>query len=134
MGVLRNLVCLIWSVALVPALPLLGVNTLHEFVPKSIQCVEKWPKVKYRTIYSTVSFALTYAIPLAIMCLLYVKIAIALNKVVREGGNREGFTNQKKKDKVLRMLLALVIAYATCFLPNHVIVLWDEYGDGRSNR
>jgi hypothetical protein len=134
MGVLRNLVCLIWSVALVPALPLLGVNTLHEPVPKSIQCMEKWPKVKYQTIYSTVSFALTYAIPLTIMCLLYVKIAIALNKVVREGGNREGFTNQKKKDKVLRMLLALVIAYATCFLPNHVIVLWVEYGDGGSNR
>ena len=129
MSVLRYLVCLIWSVALVIALPLLGVNTLHTLSQTSIHCVEKWPKPKYRRIYSTVSFALTYAIPLAIMCLLYIKIAIALNKVVKDGGNREGFTNQKKKDKVLRMLLALVIAYASCFLPNHVIVLWSEYGE-----
>ncbi|XP_028396973.1 neuropeptide FF receptor 2-like isoform X2 [Dendronephthya gigantea] len=132
MSVLRYIVCLIWSVALVPALPLLGANTIVEFSPTLIYCVEKWPDVKYRTIYNTVSFALTYAIPLAIMCLLYIKIAIALNKVVREGGNREGFTNQKKKDKVLRMLLALVIAYAVCFLPVNIMILWSEYGD--SNR
>ena len=134
MSVLRYIVCLIWSVALVPALPLLGVNTLQTFSPTEIHCVEKWPKLQHRTIYSTVTFALTYAIPLGIMCLLYIKIAIALNKVVKEGANREGFTNQKKKDKVLRMLLALVIAYATCFLPNHVIQLWGEYGDAGNNR
>lgn len=134
MSVLRYLVCLIWSVALVLALPLLGVNKLHEFSPTSIHCVEIWPKPEYRTIYSTVSFALTYAVPLTIMSVLYIKIAIALNKVVKDGGNREGFTNQEKKDKVLRMLLALVIAYATCFLPNHILFLWGEYGDGVSNR
>ena len=99
MSVLRYLVCLIWSVALVIALPLLGVNTLDKLSQTSIHCVEKWPKPKYQRIYSTVSFALTYAIPLAIMCLLYIKIAIALNKVVKDGGNREGFTNQKIKIK-----------------------------------
>ena len=131
-SVLRYLVALIWSVALVPAFPLLGVNKLTEKSP--IYCEENWPKPQYRTVYNTVSFALTYVIPLGIMSLLYIKIAIALNKVVKEGGNREGFTNQKKKDKVLRMLLALVIAYATCFLPTHVLVLWDEYGDGGKNR
>ena len=131
MSVLRYLVCLIWLVALVLALPLLGVLTLNE---QSSQCLEDWPELDYRIIYSSVSLALTYAIPLAIMCLLYIKIAIALNKVVKEGGNREGFTNQEKKDKVLRMLLALVIAYAVCFLPNHVILLWVEYGDGGKNR
>ena len=121
--------------ALVPALPLLGVLKLQEFSTTSdIYCVEKWPKPEYGTIYSIVSFALTYAIPLTIMSLLYIKIAIALNKVVKDGGNREGFTNQEKKDKVLRMLLALVIAYATCFLPNHILFLWTEYGDGGRNR
>ena len=129
MSALRYIVCLIWSVALVPALPLLGVNTVVEQSPTTIFCDEKWPNVEYKTIYTTVSFALTYAIPLAIMCLLYIRIAIALNKVVQEGGNREGFTNQKKKDKVLRMLLALVIAYAVCFLPVNIMQLWSEYGD-----
>lgn len=134
MSVLRYTVCIIWSVALIKALPLLGVNALQEVSPGSVHCAELWPELKYRTIYNTLSFALTYAIPLITMCLLYVKIVMTLNKVVKDGNNREGFTNQKKKDKVLRMLLALVIAYASCFLPHHVITLWSEYGDGATNR
>ena len=134
MGVLRYIVCLIWSVSMIAALPLLGVLTLEEFGPSKIYCIEKWPRPQYGIVYSNASFALTYAVPMVIMCLLYINIAIALNKVVKEGGNREGFTSRKKKDKVVKMLLALVIAYATCFLPIHVINMWNDYGDGHDNK
>lgn len=134
MSVLRYTVCLIWAVSLVVALPIVGVNTLQEADPKEIICDEKWPKPQYRTVYNLVSFALTYAVPLFIMCLLFINIAITLNKVVRDGANREGFTNQKKKDKVVKILLALIIAYATCFLPHHVIYMWREYGNGNKSK
>ena len=120
--------------SIIAALPLLGVLTLEELGPSKIYCIEKWPGAQYGIVYSNASFALTYAAPMVIMCLLYINIAIALNKVVKEGGNREGFTSQKKKDKVVKMLLALVIAYAICFLPIHVINMWKDYGDGGDNK
>lgn len=120
-------------VALLHALPLLGVNMLQQS-SNTLYCVEKWPQLLHRTIYNTMSFALTYATPLTIMSFLYIKIAGTLNKHVKEGNNREGFTNQEKKDKVLRMLSAVIIAYASCFLPYHVVFLWGEYGEGKKSR
>lgn len=133
MSYIRYVVCLIWMVALLHALPLLGVNMLQQS-SNTLYCVEKWPQLLHRTIYNTMSFALTYATPLTIMSFLYIKIAGTLNKHVKEGNNREGFTNQEKKDKVLRMLSAVIIAYASCFLPYHVVFLWGEYGEGKKSR
>ena len=94
-------------------------------------CMELgWPSESYRKAYSVLTFAMTYAIPLPLVCIWYVIIVLKLREAARETSDKEGFKVAQAKGKVVRMLIVVVVCYVLCFLPFHVTLLWWEFGNG----
>jgi len=86
------------------------------------------------TVISALAFwsyilVITYLLPLAIICILYIIIAakLWLHEVPVDHNVSE---NQRKqeipKKKVIRMLIIIVVVFAVCWLPVHVYQM-DEY-------
>ena len=125
---------LIWLIALLPALPMLGVMTT---VPTrtGVACFEDWPKttgMPYYKIYLLCTFALTYAIPLPIMIFIYIKIGLKLRLAIKEGADRPGFTQAQATKRIIKMLAAVVVCYALCFLPFHTLYFMMDFGGYKS--
>lgn len=120
---------LIWLTALLPALPILGVMNFVRS-PNGESCQESWPTgIPYPRIYLLCSFALTYAIPLPILIVIYIKIGMKLRQAIKDGADRRGFTQAQATKRIIKMLSAVVICYALCFLPFHILYFLIDFGD-----
>lgn len=108
------------------ALPMIPVYNLF-FIYGADRCYELWPgdtadeKENYGNAYMIGSFLLTWAIPLPIIIALYIKIGLKLKEAMRDAADRPGFRAAQATKKIIRMLLAVVICYALCFLPLNVV-------------
>lgn len=130
----KLIMLLIWLIALLPALPMLGVMTT-EPSPAGVACKEDWPITTgfpYSKIYLLCTFALTYAIPLPIMILIYIKIGVKLRKAIKEGADRPGFTQAQATKRIIKMLAGVVVCYALCFLPFHTLYFMIDFGEYQS--
>lgn len=130
----KLIMLLIWLIALLPALPMLGVMTTEPY-PAGVACKEDWPitaGMPYDEIYLLCTFALTYAIPLPIMILIYIKIGVKLRKAIKEGADRPGFTQAQATKRIIKMLAAVVVCYALCFLPFHTLYFMIDFGEYQS--
>lgn len=130
----KLIMLLIWLIALLPALPMLGVMTTEPY-PAGVACKEDWPittGMPYYKIYLLCTFALTYAIPLPIMILIYIKIGVKLRKAIKEGADRPGFTQAQATKRIIKMLAAVVVCYALCFLPFHTLYFMMDFGEYQS--
>ena len=130
----KLIMVLIWLTALLPAFPMLGVMNIVES-PAGVSCVESWPETTgfpYAKIYLLCTFALTYAIPLPIMILIYIRIGLKLRQAIKEGADRPGFTQAQATKRIIKMLSAVVICYALCFLPFHTLYFMMDFGGYQS--
>ncbi|XP_068711779.1 neuropeptide Y receptor type 2-like isoform X2 [Montipora foliosa] len=120
----KLIILMIWLTALLPALPILGASS-----PNGERCEESWPTgFPYEKIYLLCSFALTYAIPLPIMIIIYIKIGLKLRQATKEGGDRPGFIQAQATKRIIKMLSVVVICYALCFLPFHTFYFMFDSG------
>ena len=130
----KLIMLLIWLTALLPAFPILGVVNFVSS-PNGERCEESWPTgFPYAEIYLLCSFALTYAIPLPIMIIIYIKIGLKLRQATKEGGDRPGFTQAQATKRIIKMLSAVVICYALCFLPFHALYFIIDFGGFQSRQ
>lgn len=130
----KLIMLLIWLTALLPAFPLLGVMTVIP-IPSGVACVEDWPQtmgMPYSKIYLLCTFGLTYAIPLPIMIFIYIKIGLKLRQAIKEGADRPGFTQAQATKRIIKMLAAVVVCYALCFLPFHTLYFMMDFGGYKS--
>lgn len=126
---------LIWLTALLPAFPLLGVMAIIPKPTGGVACLEVWPQttgMPYSKIYLLCTFALTYTIPLPIMILIYIKIGIKLRQAIKEAADRPGFTQAQATKRIIKMLAAVVVCYALCFLPFHTLYFMMDFGGYKS--
>lgn len=124
----KLIILMIWLTALLPALPILGASS-----PNGERCEESWPTgLPYAEIYLLCSFALTYAIPLPVMIIIYIKIGLKLRQATKEGGDRPGFTQAQATKRIIKMFSAVVICYALCFLPFHTLYFMIDFGGFQS--
>ena len=126
----KLIMILIWLTALLPAFPMLGVMEI-QLAKDWVSCREFWPPtsgLSYQKIYLLCSFALTYAIPLPIMILIYVRIGLKLRLAIKEAADRPGFTQAQATKRIIKMLSAVVICYALCFLPFHTLYFMMDFG------
>lgn len=133
------IIALIWVVSAVTALPLVFFITEVPLGPGVLYCVEVWPSETLSGAYWVSMFAIQYLFPLSVIAILAGITAYSL----RKNALPAGMTNTqsqiyrktirrraKQTQRITKMLLALVLLYAICMLPQHVVyTFWTRYGN-----
>ncbi|XP_001631778.2 neuropeptide Y receptor type 2 isoform X2 [Nematostella vectensis] len=125
----KLIIALVWLIGMLPAFPMLGVLELVE-TPRGPTCTETWPDMdfgatinsKLSFAYTIASFVLTYAVPLPLIIILYIRIALKLREAIKDAADRPGFQAAQQTRKIIKMLVAVVVCYALCYLPFHGMV------------
>lgn len=80
-------------------------------------------------VYFMTTFVVLYLIPLAVIAVLYIRIGRHLwsRMIPGESTAHQKRQNQTSKRKVLRMLIIVVLTFALCWLPTHIIHLMIYY-------
>ena len=130
----------IWMVSALTALPLVFVISLVSPEPGVYYCAEEWPSDTILGVYWLAMFFIQYLLPLCAISVLAGKTAYTLRKTSLEGKMetctqsemfRKTLRKRAKQTKrITKMLIALVLLYAICMLPQHVVyTFWGRYGE-----
>lgn len=95
--------------------PLLGMH-------KNL-CVERWPSVVDRQVYSVFSFVVQFCLPLSLTTALYFRIYTRLRQRFRSTQNRP---NQRRTRKTNKILVSIVVNFVVCWLPWNLFSLITE--------
>ena len=124
----------IWVLSAVLVSPYGLVLNLDE---ATMSCGEEWPgDLKYRKAYTLSLFLVQYVFPLMVITIAYLKIALEMRKCLQK--RRSGAwsnkalkcIHQQEGKKVVRMLVVVTILFAICVLPNNIMWLWLDFGNG----
>lgn len=138
-----SIVAVIWVVSALTALPLLLVLKHSSIAPGVWICFEDWPTEKASEIYWLSMFVFQYLLPLSIIAILAGITAYTLKKNSLPVGmetcaQSEVFRKTirkrvKQTKRITNMLIALVLLYAICMLPQHAVFTFLlRYGDVES--
>ncbi|KAL9984548.1 hypothetical protein ACROYT_G006854 [Oculina patagonica] len=115
------IIAAIWIVALIYPTPLL----IYQKLTEDEMCSEEWPSDQARKIYTVILFVALYLIPLIAISVLYFLICHNLN--TSESSAQEG--SRRARKSVIRMLVIVVVLFSVCWLPYHIVVLYDNFDD-----
>lgn len=126
-----------WLISVMAVSPYASILHLEEE-----QCLEKWPHEIYTKIFTMSMFLLLYFIPLLIITANYVRVMQKLfseRKGLRElfsGSDHHWCKHAKMRAeqniKVVKVFVTAVVAFAICLLPNHVLWIWHDFGEGKN--
>lgn len=112
---------------------------------KEGHCIENWPGAGYVKVYTISVFIVLYLCPLFGITIAYVRIGRKLYRDIKtlqvvmadsEGGltGRQMLkTRAHRNVRIVKIFVTAVVAFAVCMLPNHVMWLWNDYGNGQSS-
>ena len=139
-------ISVIWLTSLLTGLPVLLLAKTVQYQDR-VFCDEIWPVGKpYREAYWVFIFLIQYAIPLLAIILLsiatIVKVKQSRARVIPSAPSINNEANsvshvlqasvrqrQRREINMSKMLTGLVILYAICMLPQHVVFFWLTYGN-----
>ena len=135
----RRLIIIIWIVSITTALPLMIIAGTKR-KENNIFCDELWPNPDSSRFYWIAMFLLQYVIPLIVMSVLYGVAGWKLQKrsrfLARNSRGRASSINyaaevarQRQSQKITKMLVALILIYSFCMLPQHVVYFSTMYGN-----
>lgn len=137
----RRLIIVLWIVSITTALPLMIIaGTKPSPTGNNIFCDELWPNPDSSRHYWIAMFLLQYVIPLIVMSVLYGVAGWKLQQrsrfLAQNSRGRVGSINytaemarQRQSQKITKMLVALILIYSFCMLPQHVVYFWRMYGN-----
>lgn len=122
----------IWVICVILTTPYVFVLRLDK---TTMECGEHWPGIKYRKVYTASLFVLQYLLPLTVITLAYLKIGLELKQCanVKNALSVNAVLHQAHRNearKVVRMLVVVTLLFAICVLPNNVMWLWLDFGNG----
>ncbi|XP_028411765.1 neuropeptide FF receptor 1-like [Dendronephthya gigantea] len=119
----KLIILIIWLLGILNSLPILGAMKMKD--QNLFNCVEVFPKHLYRQMYTVLNFTLFYLIPVLFITPLYIQMVWKLRQRTETTGQLSD-SDVKRRKAALKMLLIVVVTYAVCVLPNHIIfLLWD---------
>ena len=139
-------IAVIWLFSLLTGLPVLLVAKTTTYKDK-IFCDELWPIDKpYKEVYWSFIFLIQYAVPLVVITFLSIATVVKVKRsrarvlptpsTVNNESNSIGRVlnaslrhRQRQENSMSRVLAYLVILYAICMLPQHIVFFWLTYGD-----
>ncbi|KAM4852283.1 neuropeptide FF receptor 1 [Thomomys bottae] len=103
-------------------------------------CWEAWPEQRMRKVYTTVLFAHVYLVPMALLVVLYARIARKLCRAppgpARDGGGgeeaaaaAEGGRAARRKARVVHMLVMVALFFSLSWLPLWTLLLLIDYAE-----
>ncbi|XP_020621493.1 neuropeptide FF receptor 1-like [Orbicella faveolata] len=129
----KGFISVIWLLSALVTLPYILVLRLDE---ETVSCEEHWPvNVNYRKAYTLSLFLVQYVVPLTVITLVYLKIAREMRKCIKKRKtsciNRDlSKSHQIERKRVVRMLIVVTALFAVCVLPNNIMWLWLDFGNG----
>ena len=133
----KGFIFVIWLLSALFTLPYILVLRLDE---ETVSCKEHWPvNPSYRKAYTLSLFLVEYLVPLTVISLVYLKIALEMRKCIKKRKtsctNRDlSKSHQMEKKRVVRMLVVVTALFAVCVLPNNIMWLWLDFGNGGEYR
>ncbi|XP_006135388.2 type-2 angiotensin II receptor [Pelodiscus sinensis] len=114
---------LVWGLACLSSLPTFYFRDTYFIESLGVNaCIMAFPYEKYANWSAGTAFmknALGFLIPLTVIATCYMCIWMHLLKA------QEFRKNKPKRDKVLRLVVAVVVAFLICWLPFHVLTFMD---------
>ena len=138
-------ITVIWLLSLLTGLPVFLVAKTTTYKDK-IFCDEVWPVDKpYQQVYWILIFLVQYAVALVVIMFLSIATVFKVNQSrarvlpTASTTNNEDFSiasvlnasvrhRRRQESNMSRVLACLVILYAICMLPQHVVFFWMTYG------
>ena len=142
LGKVKLLLALVWLCAFASSLPLIIVMDVNNDVQgkdNKFSCDEFWSDPPVGRIlkegYTLYLFVAEYLLPLVIIGIAYSKMATVLNRRDEglEGRKSTSARTKANHKKFIRLLIVLIVSFALCYLPNHVLFFWLDYGTGLYN-
>ncbi|NXL93644.1 NPFF1 protein, partial [Alectura lathami] len=137
-------IAVIWVLALLimcpSAITLTVTREEHHFMVDThnnsyplYSCWEAWPETGMRRIYTTVLFSHIYVAPLALIVVMYARIAFKLFKSaaparIAQPEEPEGRKVSRRKAKVINMLIIMALFFTLSWLPLWMLMLLTDYG------
>ncbi|XP_040832016.1 neuropeptide FF receptor 1, partial [Ochotona curzoniae] len=135
----------IWALALLIMCPSAVTLTVtreeHHFMVDArnrsyplYSCWEAWPEKGMRKVYTTVLFSHIYVAPLALIVVMYARIARKLCKAAgpardgQEAPAAEGGRAARRKARVVHMLVMVALFFTLSWLPLWALLLLIDYG------
>ncbi|XP_006026937.2 neuropeptide Y receptor type 6-like [Alligator sinensis] len=131
-------IILIWGFALIISIPFFIFHqltdepfknlSLHgDFYKNKVVCIETWPSVTERLIFTTSLLVFQYCFPLGFIFICYLKISVCLRR--RHGKvdrMRENESRLNENRRINMMLISIVVTFAACWLPLNIFnVVFD---------
>ncbi|XP_067009026.2 RYamide receptor [Anabrus simplex] len=88
-------------------------------------CEERWDSPVYSKVYTVAVFSVTFALPLLVISFTYTSIVIRMWFRISPGNadpNRD-LAQLRSKKKIIKMLVAIVVLFAVCWLPLQTFLL-----------
>ena len=119
----KLIIVIIWLVGVLNGLPVLGAMQMKD--TETFNCVEVFPHHLYRQLYTVFNFVLFYLVPVSFITPLYFQMIRKLRQKTDTTGQLSE-ADVKRRKAALKMLLIVVVTYAICVFPNHILfILWD---------
>ncbi len=126
-------VVVIWVVSVAFSIPLglkAYVFDFRKLLPNGqITCMEYWEDVKSRKNYAVALFLIQFCYPLVLVSIAHASIAIKLARTTKPGMRRaeSDHRENKKRQRMNKMLSSVVVVFAICWTPFNVYTLLKEY-------
>ncbi|XP_066518147.1 type-2 angiotensin II receptor [Hoplias malabaricus] len=121
----RGISAMIWLVAVLSTLPTLVFRDTHYFRDLNVTaCVMTYPKEVWHPILTLIKITLGFLLPFIIMATCYSRIGchlMATPDLIDQG--------QSRIDRVLRMVIAVVLAFFLCWCTFHILAFLGALRD-----
>lgn len=123
------IIIIIWLIGFLNGLPVFGAMRL-QFAGFS-SCSEVYPAMIYKQVYTVVNFVLFYLLPVLFITPLYIMMIMKLRQKT-DTSVQLSKVDLKRRKAALKMLLVVVVTYAFCVLPNHILFILLDFKHGKA--
>lgn len=85
----------------------------------------------YKQVYTVVNFVLFYLLPVLFITPLYIMMIMKLRQKT-DTSVQLSKVDLKRRKAALKMLLVVVVTYAFCVLPNHILFILLDFKHGKA--
>ncbi|XP_031561442.1 galanin receptor type 1-like [Actinia tenebrosa] len=126
----KKVIIIVWVLSLVLVSPYIAVLRQREK-----ECSETFQERGMNAgAYTLAIFILQYVLPITLIGLSYIRIGRDLR---RDKGSYSNDVLQREQEreahKVVKILTVVVIVFAMLMLPNHIVFIWIDFGNGSQN-